>query len=181
MGRFSRGVVADRGAAALEFALVVPILITLVFGMIDYGLYFSDSLGARDGTRLAARQASVANFSGSCSPSRYIADGTDVQVNRVACLAVDQTGAIGGDAYARVLAPNGWDVDENDYVLVCVLIAENGVTGLTPMPNDSTVQAKFRMRIEQPPSSPKTADDTGQARLKGSPALLGDPWTSWCT
>jgi hypothetical protein len=181
MGRFSRGAVADRGAAALEFALVVPVLVALVFGMIDYGLYFTDSLGARDGVRVAARQASVAKFGASCSSSRYSASGTDSQLDSVACLAIDQTGAIGGDAYAHVSAPSGWVVDDNDYVLVCILIAENGVTGLTPMPNGSTVRAKFRMRIEQPPLSPKSSDDTGLARLRSSPALIGDPWTPWCS
>ena len=50
-----RGVADGRGAAALEFALVVPVLLALVFGIIDYGIYFTDSLAARDGVRVAAR------------------------------------------------------------------------------------------------------------------------------
>ena len=41
----------SRGAAAVEFALVVPILFLLVFGIIDYGLYFSNSLATRQATR----------------------------------------------------------------------------------------------------------------------------------
>jgi hypothetical protein len=65
-------------------------------------------------------------------------------------------------------------------VLVCVAIVENGLTGLTPMPNDSTVRAKLRLRIEQPTSPTKTASDFGQARRSGSP-VIGDIWTSWCT
>ncbi len=36
---------ADQGAAAVEFALVVPILVILLFGIIDYGLYFTNALG----------------------------------------------------------------------------------------------------------------------------------------
>ena len=52
----------DDGATAVEFALVVPILLLLVFGIIEYGLWFSDSLSTRQGVREAARQGVVANF-----------------------------------------------------------------------------------------------------------------------
>lgn len=177
LGWQSRGA-ADRGAAALEFALVVPVLVTLVFGMIDYGLYFTDSLGARDGVRVAARQASVANFGGSCPGATFIADGSDADLNGLACAAVDTTAAIGGSAYARVSAPTGWDVGED--VLVCLAIDETGVTGLTPMPNGSTVRATLRVRIEQPTTPKKTAGDIGQARLRDSPAPPANLWNSWC-
>ncbi|MBU6367260.1 MAG: pilus assembly protein [Gemmatimonadetes bacterium] len=48
----------DRGAAMLEFAIVAPLLVTLVFGAIDVGRYFflyhALLNAARDGARLAA-------------------------------------------------------------------------------------------------------------------------------
>ena len=48
----------ERGAAAVEFALVVPLLLTLVFGIISYGylLSFRQSLSqaAAEGARAAA-------------------------------------------------------------------------------------------------------------------------------
>ena len=49
----------ERGAAAVEFALVVPILLILVFGIIQYGVYFWSSQGASDIARSAARLSSV--------------------------------------------------------------------------------------------------------------------------
>src|SRR5687768_15944686 len=52
----------DRGAAAVEFALVVPILLALMVGIVDYGLWFGDSLNARQGVDEGARQAVVKNF-----------------------------------------------------------------------------------------------------------------------
>ena len=58
---------ADRGAAAVEFALVVPILVMLLFGIIDYGLYFANALGVRSGASDAARQIIVGNFAPSCN------------------------------------------------------------------------------------------------------------------
>ncbi len=46
-----------RGAAALEFALLLPVLATLIFGMIDFGrmLWYQEILvnATRDGVRLA--------------------------------------------------------------------------------------------------------------------------------
>jgi Flp pilus assembly protein TadG len=45
----------DRGAAAVEFALVVPLLIMLVFGIISFGIVFAQKLALGNGAREAAR------------------------------------------------------------------------------------------------------------------------------
>ncbi|WP_221633905.1 TadE/TadG family type IV pilus assembly protein [Nocardioides luti] len=47
------------GAAAVEFALVVPILLLLVFGIIQYGMYFWAMQGGSDIARSAARLSAV--------------------------------------------------------------------------------------------------------------------------
>ena len=51
----------QRGAAAVEFALVMPLLLLLVFGLIQYGLYFWAYQGGSDAARAAARLAAVGN------------------------------------------------------------------------------------------------------------------------
>lgn len=48
-----------RGAAAVEFAIVATLLLTLVFGMIQYGLYFWSLESGAHAAREAARQAAV--------------------------------------------------------------------------------------------------------------------------
>jgi Flp pilus assembly protein TadG len=52
----------ERGAAAVEFALVVPILLILVFGIIDFGLAMTQqsliSNAAREGARAGSLEAS---------------------------------------------------------------------------------------------------------------------------
>jgi Flp pilus assembly protein TadG len=45
----------QRGASAVEFALVVPIFIMLVFGIISFGMLFAQELGLSNGARQAAR------------------------------------------------------------------------------------------------------------------------------
>lgn len=55
----------ERGAAAVEFALVLPLLLTLVFGVIDFGraLFAFNYLTAavREGGRFAAVQATTSS------------------------------------------------------------------------------------------------------------------------
>ena len=50
----------------VEFALVLPILLMLLFGIIDFGLYFYNDLELSHAARDAARRASVAT-----SPAAY--------------------------------------------------------------------------------------------------------------
>jgi len=38
---------------------MVPVLLLVLFGMIDYGLFFSNSLSLKQGTREAARQGAT--------------------------------------------------------------------------------------------------------------------------
>lgn len=49
----------ERGAAAVEFALILPILVVTVFGIIYFSLYFNASQGAQAAAREGARVASL--------------------------------------------------------------------------------------------------------------------------
>lgn len=50
---------SERGAALVEFAIVVPILFLLIFGMMEFGWAFMQHLDARHGAREGARLAAV--------------------------------------------------------------------------------------------------------------------------
>ncbi|MDN4160620.1 TadE/TadG family type IV pilus assembly protein [Nocardioides abyssi] len=49
----------EGGAAAVEFALLLPLLLLLVFGIVQYGLYFWTLQGGSDIARDAARLSAV--------------------------------------------------------------------------------------------------------------------------
>jgi Flp pilus assembly pilin Flp len=50
---------AERGAAAVEFALVLPLLVALLFGFIQFGIAFSAKIQATNAAREGARIAVV--------------------------------------------------------------------------------------------------------------------------
>jgi Flp pilus assembly protein TadG len=49
----------DRGASAVEFALVLPLLLTLAFGIIEFGWAYGQHLDVRHGSREASRLVAV--------------------------------------------------------------------------------------------------------------------------
>ena len=55
----------QRGAAAVEFALVVPILIMLLIGLVTTAMAYSDHLSATNAVREAARYGAAADVSSS--------------------------------------------------------------------------------------------------------------------
>ena len=89
----------ENGAALVEFAIVLPLLLIIVFGIISFGLIFNDKLSLTDGAREAGRFGAtlpVTNFASmeqwlDAIASRAEADATgslDAGVpNRTICVA----------------------------------------------------------------------------------------------
>ena len=130
---------SDRGASAVEFALVMPILMLIVFGILQYGLWFNDSISSRQGVREAARQGVVRNFP-SC--------GTETtDMGKLKCNARLQIGALTGIEYVKVVRPPTWKKAEP--LIVCALVKSDGGVGLLPMPAGGWISATTQMSIEQ--------------------------------
>jgi Flp pilus assembly protein TadG len=49
----------ERGATALEFAILAPVFFLIIFGIIAFGLLFWTQVGLQHGAEMAARCASV--------------------------------------------------------------------------------------------------------------------------
>jgi hypothetical protein len=161
----TQGQSLDRGAAAVEFALVMPVLFLLLFGIIDYGIWFSESLAVRQGVRESARQAVVQTFDSTCTA------GTDIQ--KVVCGAKKQIQPFSGVAYAWVVVPSaGWKKGEP--LTVCAVVKPDALTGFLPMPD--AIRSKIRMSIEVATPPPTGATPGGA----GDTDPTGSNW-SWCS
>lgn len=150
----------DDGAAAVEFALVMPILLLVVFGILQYGLYFSDSLDTRQGVREAARQGVVRNFP-ACG-------GASTDLDKLRCNAKQQISALTGTEYVKVVKPPTWQ--KAAPLTVCALVKTDGGVGLLPMPNGGWIKSTTQMSIEQD-AAPLPTGNTNQDSLPaGAPA-----------
>src|SRR6478752_9850327 len=81
----------ESGASMVELAIILPIFLLLVFGVIQFGITYNNLITLRQGTREAARQGAVGNFGSTTSCSLNGATGsTDIQ--KLMCLAKQQVG-----------------------------------------------------------------------------------------
>lgn len=88
--------VRDRGATAVEVALLMPILLVLVMGIVDFGLALRAQItitqAAREGVRVAALKQT-----GAATRAETAANGLDIGVSVGACPS-----GSGGDAEVTV-------------------------------------------------------------------------------
>ena len=160
----------DRGAAVVEFALVIPLLMALVLGIIDYGLWFNDSISVRQGAREAARKAAVQTAFPGCGPGNSMAS--------VACGAKQMSVTSGGTASARVfpaVAATGAQTGtwtKGDLVVVCVAVKATSFTKFVPLPASGIIRSKTVMSIENG-ATPNPVSYTADADPSG------ESWT-WC-
>jgi Flp pilus assembly protein TadG len=54
----------DRGAAAVEFALIIPVLLLLVFGIIEFSRLYNEQISLTNAARSAARVMAIGNNQG---------------------------------------------------------------------------------------------------------------------
>ena len=158
---------SDRGAAAVEFALVSGVFFLVLFGIIQYGLYFNDSINARQGVREAARQGVVENFSfrTGCTSGAPSA--------QLRCSAAKEIGSITGTPYVKVMSSSTpWK--QGDSLIVCAMVKANAGLDVVPLPDHGWVRTRTQMVIEQQTSAPSWTDTTDD--VSGT----GQDW-SWCT
>ena len=158
----------NRGGALVEFALVVPLLILLVLGTIDFGIVLLNLNSARQGTREGARQGVVGYF-GSSTSCNINGSGIADPTQRLMCLTKSRIGLDSASTRVRVYFPDTNAVGKS--LIVCSQYPMKSTSGaLAPVINGHTVKTKVEMRIEK-------ADST---LLAGSEnPLTGEDWL-WC-
>lgn len=140
----------------MEFALVLPVLVLFLFGIIDFGIAYDRSLSLRSGVQQGARAAVVANL-GPTTPTGCTLSGvvTTTQEGRLLCLTKRNIGLTPQDR-VRVrfsfVDANGSGTpahEVGDYIRFCVDYPMQSASGaLAPLFNGRQ-RASAEMRIEQ--------------------------------
>ena len=135
----------QRGAAAVEFALVLPILILLVFGAIQYGFYFWAVQGGADAARYAARLSAVGDPA-SCSDFQR---AVQENVGRYAQGDVTVTRAYSTPAHS--------DVQIGDTVTIHVTFESVDLhVPLVPFIDNGQITQSVTTRVDYVPSQPES-------------------------
>jgi Flp pilus assembly protein TadG len=191
----------------VEAALVLPILITLILGIVDFGFAFNSYISLRQGTRETARQAAVnttpqptsgswscpitANISGSVNSS---ASGAYGDVYDLMCYAKNRVGLDAastrvsiywdpGSAGPPTVPPYSTNSSASaiNSVVICTQYPLNSITGIfSPMLNGTILNAKTEIRIEQ-----TSVDISGASPAVPDPmqesAYPGSAWPASCS
>jgi hypothetical protein len=164
-----RGEQRERGAALLEFALILPLLAMLVFGIIEFGVIWSDQIGLRGGTRDAGRAAAVGNVASASTTCSLTGGGATANDNtkRLICLTKDRTGLDVDDVRVKVIVGS---YTVGSPIIVCAQQGIDPVTGIFPFLEGRFMTSKVETRIEQATASFASAEEL---------APTGGNWT-WC-
>ena len=132
----------ESGVALVEMAIVIPFLLLLIFGMIDFGIFLYRDIQLTQGVREAGRQAAVAKFDGGYAACA----GAGSPTNKVVCAAKRRIGVSGAAVY--VLAPTNTVGSE---FAVCATYKTTAIAGLTAPFIPKYMHAETIMRLEQAP------------------------------
>ncbi|HEY7469884.1 MAG TPA: TadE/TadG family type IV pilus assembly protein [Acidimicrobiia bacterium] len=141
--RGSRGGADERGASLVEFALLAPLLLLLLLGMVEFGWLFAQNLDVRHGAREGARLAAV-NYPEGAPPN----SGVRSDANRDALVA---------ETCVRMRAAAGATVEVTssgavaDPATVTVSLAPDTLTGFIDflLPSALTLDSTVEIHLEQ--------------------------------
>jgi Flp pilus assembly protein TadG len=170
--------------------MVSPLLFTLLFGVIDYGLYFADALSIQQGVSDAAREATLsvgsiaANWpgDGACGAVPSVLDPTATNdLAKVACQLSDTVTPVAGGVLAvkaEIVTAAGvptttWSMANR--LRVCAMTRHAAVMPFVPLPAGGLVTSRVDMPIQPGgPASPLLLNPVAQ-----DPSGMGADW-SWC-
>ena len=169
----------QRGAAAVEFALVSLVFLPMLFGLIDYGLWFGDSINLKSGVREGVRRAVVqADVGTPCSSGSVDGVSYPTDFDKMRCVVKQEIGAISGPTSVMIkTTAQGWV--KGATLIVCALVKANGVTGLVPLPDSRLIRAKTQMSIELDATKPSGVGASGVSSTSDAAPAGSGGW-GWC-
>lgn len=121
--RVDKGCVASdsRGTTVVEFALILPIFLVLVFGIFEYGFRMDQINSVRTGAAETARAASVGAW-GDHSPCPSPGLPANSAAAKLVCLAKANTGL----AEVHNNPDNPTEIKEEDKIRVAIVLGSGG-------------------------------------------------------
>jgi hypothetical protein len=104
----------ERGAAMVEFAIILPLVLLLTFGLIDFGFAFADAAGIKSATRSGARIGSALSKqhgqlqSITTAVNAGLGNSTRAQATEITIYAADPHGFNPPDSCSGTEVGNGW-------------------------------------------------------------------------
>ena len=164
----------ERGQGVVEFALILPVLLLVLVGILEFGSIYSNVISMRQGVREAGRQGSVANFgsaSAPCTPPQTSPPSDNMQ--KLICYTKSQVGVSSGVSVYVKFENNRYTV--GNALIICAAYPLQSLTGLfQPFLGGRSAKTKAAFRIEKASSASEVGG--GDTDPTGSSAA----W-SWCT
>lgn len=135
----------EGGAELIEFALLMPLLMAMLLGIIEYGMMFSRMLSVQSATRDAARWAATPGIPMDEAPAEAVAmlrEGLALQ--GLSCSAEDEAAGLCALS-AELDEVEGYTVVE----VITRLSYASAAAGLLPVPDELTARSTF-MLTNQP-------------------------------
>ncbi len=130
----------DRGAAVVEFALVVPILIFVIFGLVDFGRAFNTQIQLSQAAREGARLVAMSSTSSLSTRVQQAAPGLTVTTS-VAILNASGSVIAGATTCAASGAVNVRLTVTTPFTWVTGISAMSHMFGSTTFPTPTQMQA----------------------------------------
>jgi Flp pilus assembly protein TadG len=109
----------ERGQTMTEFAFVLPILLVVLFGIVQFGIIFNNYVTLTDAARAASRKGAVSRASsdpqGDCQSAGYAAGSNLKNPGTDFVLTCNSTWAIGSDVTVTATYP--YDIKLLDWVV----------------------------------------------------------------
>jgi Flp pilus assembly protein TadG len=171
----------ERGASMVEFSLVLPLLVLVVFGAIEFGKTFNDYQALRQGAREAAREGAVGTFGPTFTTGSpcYLtgASGASDNIKDLMCLTKQQIGLDASKLRVKVLSgasdfSTAGTFAKDHSMIVCAQYPLDTVTSIfSPFLGGKTLRTKAAIRVEKSDLTATGGEET---------APSGADW-DWCT
>ena len=152
MGEMRKRLAADRGANLVEFALIAPFLIVLLFGIIEFAWLFGQDLTIKHGAREGARLSAVA----------FGSNTTDLTNETVARMNIATSPTVTFCIKPTLVSPAG-DMNPGDGIEATVSQPRTSLTGIMEWAfpaSFTTLSSTVEIRAEQTPSGYWTGTST---------------------